>query len=62
VLAADDDHGRDAFARKMYEQAGEPRRVEIQEHSSAHGVAILSSSPELKLAVLDWLSSQLASR
>lgn len=61
LLATDNDHGRDAYAQTLYEQAGEPKRVEILEGSSAHGATVLQESPELKQLVLRWLAEQLAS-
>ncbi len=59
LLAADNDHGRDAYAKTLYQQAGEPKRVEILEESSAHGVSMLHESAELKALVLRWLAEQL---
>jgi len=59
LLAAANDHGRDAYAKTMYEQAGEPKRIEILEGSSAHGVSLLRESAELKELVLQWLAEHL---
>lgn len=59
LLAATDDHGRDAYARTLNEQAAEPKRVEILEGSSAHGTTLLRESPELRQMVLDWLAQAL---
>ncbi len=60
LLATDNDHGRDAYAKTLYEQAGKPKRVEILEGSSAHGVSVLRESAELKELVLSWLAEQLS--
>ncbi|MEM1178241.1 MAG: alpha/beta fold hydrolase [Acidobacteriota bacterium] len=59
LLAADNDRGRDAYARTLFEQASEPKRIHIVEGSSAHGSDLLQQDPELKQRVLDWLSEQL---
>lgn len=60
LLAADDDHGRDTYARQLYERAAEPKHIEILEGSSAHGTDLLKESEELKQLVLDWLQRYLA--
>ena len=59
LLAADNDRGRDAYAKTLFEHAAEPKRIEIQDGSSAHGTTLLEESPLLKQIVLDWLSEQL---
>lgn len=59
LLAADDDHGRDTYARQLYERAAEPKRVEVLEGSSAHGTDLLKESTEFKQIVLDWLQREL---
>lgn len=59
LLAADNDHGRDDYARQMFARAEEPKRLEIVE-GSAHGAALLQEDPKLKQLVLDWLAEQLA--
>ena len=59
LLAADNDHGRDAYARTMFEQAGDPKRLEILEGSSAHGTDLLRESEDFRRIVLQWLQAQL---
>ncbi len=61
LLAADDDNGRDAYAKTLFNQSAEPKRIEILKGSSAHGVSLLRESAELKSLVLRWLAEQLAS-
>lgn len=57
--AADDDHGRDAYAQTLFEKAEEPKEMEILEGSSAHGTDWLKESRELRKKVMIWLSSAL---
>ena len=59
LIAAANDHGRDAYAKALVEQAGEPKRLEILEGSSAHGVSMLHENAELKELVLRWLAEHL---
>lgn len=59
LLAADDDHGRDDYARQMFELSAEPKQLRIQEGSSAHGATLLKEHPELADLVLEWLAQQL---
>lgn len=59
LLAADNDHGRDAYAKTMFEQAGEPKRFEILKGSSAHGASMLRENAELRELTLRWLAQQL---
>lgn len=59
LIAADQDSGREAYARQMYEWAREPKRLEILEGSEAHGASMLQESPELRQITLDWLAERL---
>ena len=41
LVAASGDGGREAYARQMFEQAGEPKKLEILGGSEAHGASML---------------------
>ncbi|MEM6795281.1 MAG: alpha/beta fold hydrolase [Acidobacteriota bacterium] len=62
LLAADGDSGRDAYARQLFEQAGEPKRLEIVTGSEAHGSELLLENPRLHKMTLEWLSRELGPR
>lgn len=59
VLAAEQDPGRAQEARRMFEQAGEDRRLRILGRSSAHGVSLLRENPALRREALGWLVQSL---
>ena len=59
LIAADKDFRRVDHARRMYEWAREPKRLEILEGSEAHGTFMLQESPELRQITLDWLAERL---
>ena len=55
----DQDGKRAAWAEELYERTTAPRKLEIVEGSSAHGVSIFGDAPRLPERIVDWLRATL---
>ena len=60
-IASGGDQGgkRAAWARELYERTAPPRKLEIVEESSAHGVGVLEDAPGLSERIVEWLNGTL---
>lgn len=58
LVASEEDPGREAAARQLYEKESEPRKL-IVVPGAAHNLALFTEHPETKQAAIDWLAERL---